>query len=177
MPVTTCSACNAPLSRSAIDRGCKTGMCAPCYHASIRKPRACIECNVPLARVGAKRCQPCNNRFLATDKDREARRMKNAMQARFAPEAVARHRRAIERNRERAVGWCPVEHRREYENLRSRIGAAAARLEIMGRLSPFERQLALVRSGRARIIEVPRIPTRGFEQSLTGNSAAMMAAA
>ena len=41
----------------------------------------------------------------------------------------------------------------------------------------FEQKLALVASGRARIIEVPRIPTRGFEQSLTGNSAAMMAAA
>jgi len=75
------------------------------------------------------------------------------------------------------MGWCPVEHRREYEKLRGKIGASAARLEIMGRLSPFERQLALVRSGKARVVPVHRIPTRGFEQSLTGNSAAMMAAA
>lgn len=172
-----CSGCGKALSRRTLERGSATGLCASCHQAKRRKARVCLECGCAIRAYGAKRCQPCNNRMLASDTAREKRRMERAMEARFSPEALARHRQAVERNRERVMGWCPVEYRAEYQTLRKRVGAAAAKAQILAKLSPFERQLALVRSGKARIVEVSRIPARSVEQSLIGNASALMVAA
>lgn len=128
-----------------------------------------------------------------TPERREAlrERMKRVQPLSQAPEVLAKIDMAAKgrKRTDTVLGWCPPEYRDEYRALvRSRsFNAAEAKAAILdqirkdraaadplAQLSPFERQLALVASGKARVVDVVRIPSRGFERSLTGNAAAMV---
>ena len=70
----------------------------------------------------------------------------DALKRRCAAAAKAATRRA-----ERNMAWCPPERRADYQKFRKQVGAAEARRIIEAEMTPFERQLARVRSGAALV--------------------------
>ena len=173
----TCLKCPTPLSRSATSRAAAgrktTGLCHVCYVASVKKARSCCECGAQLARHGAIRCQPCNNRLMATDVVRETRRIANARAAFWRPEVREKHNRAIAHAAARKMSWCPDEYRLEYRRQMKRVGAASAKAIILAQLSPFERQLARVAAG-ARLVESFRPVKAEHSFTLGGVSGGML---
>lgn len=156
-----CTSCAAPLSlriAQKIVAGIKTsGLCKACYYASVRVERRCCECGATLSKIGALRCHSCNNRRMAADAAREARRIARARAAHQRPEVRARHDVANRKIADRKLIWCPDELRGEYRRLVKRRGRTEARAQIMARLTPFERKLALVREGSARLVPNVRL--------------------
>jgi hypothetical protein len=170
-----CKSCFNPLSKSAVRRGAKTGLCGNCYHASIRVDRRCSECGKAItfkARQG--RCQPCANRHMAQDAHREARRLNLMRQALARPEVRARKAAANRRASARRLAWLPQDRRAQYFKMVKRMPAAEARRAIFAQMTPFERQVARVLAGEARVVAKwsPPSPTPGF--SAFGSAAAMM---
>lgn len=73
---------------------------------------------------------------------------------------------------ERRIGWCPVERRDQYQQLRKKVGVREARRMIEAEMTPFERQMSRLRGG-ARLIDKPDLRPTGPAYSLVGNATAL----
>lgn len=71
------------------------------------------------------------------------------------------------------LAWLPEARRKDYEQLRTYMGAAAARKAIEAEMTPFERQLQRVRMG-AKLTTVPDTRPTGPAYSLVGNATGML---
>ena len=80
-----------------------------------------------------------------------------------APQRYARQRSKMD--------WCPPERRREYEKLRSILGAPAARAALEAEFTRFERQLARVAAG-AKLITVTPLRRPDPDRTLGGVASA-----
>ena len=88
-----------------------------------------------------------------------------------SPEAraknLAKRTHVGRQNSLRRLGWLPDARRREYINMRSRLGAAEAKRRILASMTPFERQLARV-AGGATLVDRFVPPTRTYSFTLGG---------
>lgn len=174
-----CKSCGKELSRRLrlkIAKGEPTsGLCAPCWRASVKIERRCVDCSALVHNRKAQRCRKCGNARLAADPAFEAHRLERMREALTDP--AVRERKAIGSRRYAAkkMAWLPDHHREEYFRILNKVGRAEiARGLIRERMTPFERQISRVMEGKARVVPKISIRPREHDFTLGGVSAEWM---
>ena len=181
----TCSDCP-----SSITKASKTGRCRPCAGRHNHRDAAFVA-RLHAASAEAKRTPAARARAKASGLRREAERKDDPawraykvstgkrLRAMYdaCPEAQAANlaKRALvgEKLRARTLGWLPDRHRKQYEYLRTMLGAVEAKRIIMQDLTPFEQQMARIAAG-AKLVDAPDLRTGGPEYTLGGISTGMI---